>query len=197
VSPAYLYPRNNAWDPFESTVAASEPGVSTLHVLHHTFVDLARTTFLAEAFASPTAMTGRVSTRHDGAMLRRMRRCVQDPALMYSILAYGSTFLCWMKGTMSEPSQPLEYFDKALAALRLRLSQPSAGQPDTWILLSVYSLAITEFWNGVSATLAWCPSRAVHGQAAAEQVRCSNPGSPDAPQGAAEPCPRDGRMSSC
>ena len=47
-----------------------------------------------------------------------------------------------------------------MQAVRKRLSEKKADQaPDTWLLLSVYALTITEFWSAMPEIWTKCPSR--------------------------------------
>ncbi|KAI9708501.1 MAG: hypothetical protein M1820_003962 [Bogoriella megaspora] len=139
-----VYPTQNESDPFYCTVAGNEASVQPL--LSYAFSYFARSNFLAEAFAPISVLQRRTQIRHSAIMMERVRRCVGDDMVMYSTLAYSSSCLAWSHGRL-ENGQPPEYFiDKALRAVRVRLSDPD--QPiDTWLLISIYALAITEFWN--------------------------------------------------
>ena len=93
-------------------------------------------------------------------MMERLRRCVHDELFMYATLAYGPSCMGWTLGIIKD-SRPPEYFiDKALQSLRVRLSSPDR-RVDTWLLLSIYALAITKLWNGVPQMWEKIPSRLV------------------------------------
>lgn len=136
--PGY-YPTNNESDPFHSTVAATDAG--NHHLLQYT-ASAAKMTFLAEAFAPSQVAASRSSMRHNQIVLDRTRQCVRDSPLMYSTLAYSSSCMASVTGTV-DPNKPPEYFlGKALYAVRTNL--PEIGERrDTWSLISVYALAIT------------------------------------------------------
>ncbi|SPO04279.1 uncharacterized protein DNG_06962 [Cephalotrichum gorgonifer] len=140
------YPTHNSSDPFHSTVAGTHAGTHAL--LRCTFAPGSRWNFLAEAFAPPSLRSREILvTRHDGIIEERQRRCVEDAVLMYATLGYGSSLLAWTTGTRDE-GRPSEFFmEKALQQLRLRLSG-RAPVVDDWLLISIYSLAIAEVWNG-------------------------------------------------
>ncbi|KAJ3523841.1 hypothetical protein NM208_g12297 [Fusarium decemcellulare] len=150
-------PSNNGSDPFHCTIAAIDAGNHAM--LHFTFDQGAKLTFLAEAFA-PSALVGRdTKMRHEWAINERLKRCVDDEALMYSTLAYGSCCQGWMAGVI-ERERPPEYFiDRALQAVRTRLEDTQELRIDNWLALSIYSLAITEFWSHTPALWTRCPAR--------------------------------------
>jgi hypothetical protein len=121
---------------------------------------VAKRTFLAEAFALPTTHSGRWGMRHANIMNERLRSCVEDEMLMYSTLASGSSCLAWSVGRIEENRAPEYFIGKAMQAVRIRLSEKNADQaPDTWLLLSVYALAITEFWGAMPEIWTKCPTR--------------------------------------
>lgn len=174
------HPSHNSSDPFYSTVAGQDIGCHAM--LHLTFSQGAKTTFLSEAFAPPSmyGFLPNMPMRHDRVMQARLRRCIQDPLLMYATLAYGSSCLAWMFGVF-EPSRPPEYFlVKAISLARKRVanlkcwsdkktSSPPPRQSESeseeekeekqWLALSIYSLAITESWNDMSLLWTRCPPR--------------------------------------
>lgn len=168
------YPTHNSSDPFHCTVASTDAGNHIL--LHCTLYPIWRRMFLGEAFA-PAHVVAAVQTTSQGRstdanpdkkhafFTQRLRRCVEDPALMYATLAYGSSYLAWSTGHMP-PTPPAEYFlGKALEEVRMRLAttyqqQQQQRQPptkgiakkepvDPWLILAIYSLAVTEQWNGM------------------------------------------------
>ncbi|KAM0549147.1 hypothetical protein ACHAPJ_009602 [Fusarium lateritium] len=148
---------NNGSDPFHCTIAAIDAGNHAM--LRFTFDQGAKLTFLAEAFA-PSALVGRdTRMRHEQAINQRLKHCIEDEALMYSTLAYGSCCQGWMAGVL-DPKRPPEYFiDKALQAVRVRLQHTQGLKVDNWLALSIYSLAITEFWSGTPFLWTRCPER--------------------------------------
>ncbi|KAJ6441990.1 hypothetical protein O9K51_05541 [Purpureocillium lavendulum] len=198
-----MRPAFNATDPFHCTVAAADAG-SHAALLHCTFSHAPRANFLAEAFApasvlfaglppswspgehrGPATTTMATTTRHDAVFRARLRACVDDQALMYATLAYGSSLLAWTTGRLFE--HPPEYFlVKALRAVRERLREYDTPpwqqylgghhhrrrhrRPDLpvhdWLVLSVYALAMTEMWNALPAMWTAFPQR----QAAAARL---------------------------
>ncbi|KAL9037513.1 MAG: hypothetical protein Q9214_005671 [Letrouitia sp. 1 TL-2023] len=96
--------------------------------------------------------------RHSEIMQERLRRCVDNEMLMYSTLAYGSMSMAWMYGRF-EAGVPPEYFHgKALQAIRANLPQ-TKSRPDTWLLLSIYAMAITDMWHGIPTMWHSYPTR--------------------------------------
>ncbi|KAL9619832.1 MAG: hypothetical protein Q9160_005572 [Pyrenula sp. 1 TL-2023] len=152
------YPANNAFDPFRCTVAGSD--ASTHAMLHYTFASFAKDAFLAEAFAPPSVASRRTSMRHSHIIQQRLERCVEDKMLMYATLAYGSSALAWTTGKLAVERSPEYFIGHALQAVRTRLSQ-SDHLSDTWLILSIYALAITELWNGIPEMWMKCPARHV------------------------------------
>ncbi|KAK3385246.1 hypothetical protein B0H63DRAFT_472602 [Podospora didyma] len=157
-------PSNNASDPFHCTSVQLDAGSHAL--LRGTFYLASRPNFLAESFApaSVVVIHRTAAMRHDDIFRKRLKRCVEDPTLMYATLAYSSSFLGWTIGCLPEgadPNKPAEYFlGKALHEVRMRLSAPSDSLPvDTWFVLSIYALAIIELWNGVPAMWAKFPEK--------------------------------------
>lgn len=138
-----LYPTCNGFDPFHCTVVGPDAGNHSL--LRFTFSALARTNFVAESFApDPSLYT---ATRHQEIFEKRIARCIQDRMLMYATLAYSASFLAWTTGR-DHHNKPMECFlGRAMSAVRMHLAQGSYPIDD-WLLLSLYSLAITELWNG-------------------------------------------------
>ncbi|EEU41125.1 uncharacterized protein NECHADRAFT_76923 [Fusarium vanettenii 77-13-4] len=150
-------PSNNGFDPFHCTIAAMDAGNHAM--LHFTFDQGAKLTFLAEAFA-PSALVGRdTRMRHERAINERLKHCVEDEALMYSTLAYGSCCQGWMAGILDRKRPPEYFIDKALQAVRERLQDTQQLKIDNQLALSIYSLAITEFWSGSPNLWTRCPER--------------------------------------
>lgn len=144
-SPSRPVPSFNAYDPFHCTVIGTEAETHTL--LRRAFFEVARTNFLAEAFApNPQRIVQHSSSppRHQAIISARLQRCVHDKLLMYATLAYSSSMLGWITGRFSEEA-PEVFIGKAIPHLRSRVHIA----PDDWLLLSLYSLAITELWNGL------------------------------------------------
>lgn len=147
-----MYPASNAYDPFHCTIVGVEAG--THELLRHTFFSLARANFLAEAFApDPKRLLAgnpshQYSCRHHNIFSGRLQQCIEDKLLMYATLAYSSSMLAWTTGQFGHRQPPEFYIAKAIPELRARLGFQS-NQVDNWLLLSLYSLAITELWNGL------------------------------------------------
>lgn len=138
-----LYPTSNGFDPFHCTVVGPDAGNHSL--LRFTFSALARANFVAESFAPDPSLYA--ATRHQGVFDLRLERCIQDSMLMYATLAYSASFLAWTTGHHHH-NKPLECFlGRAMSAVRTHLARGSYPIDD-WLLLSLYSLAITELWNG-------------------------------------------------
>ncbi|KAL9074427.1 MAG: hypothetical protein Q9157_004387 [Trypethelium eluteriae] len=79
--------------------------------------------------------------------------------LMYATLAYSSSCIQWTRGIITEDGRPPEYFiDKALQAVRARLSNPNRAV-DTWLLISIYALAVTGMWHGIPQLWGKAPSK--------------------------------------
>lgn len=151
-----VYPTNNASDPFHSTVAGSD--ASTHAMLHYAFASFTKETFLAECFAPRSVASRRTYMRHSHIIQQRLERCVEDKMLMYSTLAYGCSALAWTKGKLAADRSPEYFIGHALQAVRVRLSQPDHTS-DTWLILSIYALAITELWNGIPEMWTKFPAR--------------------------------------
>ncbi|KAI8724079.1 hypothetical protein NCS52_00265100 [Fusarium sp. LHS14.1] len=150
-------PSNNGFNPFHCTIAAMDAANHTM--LHFTFDQGAKLTFLTEAFA-PSALVGRdTRMRHEQAINERLKHCVEDEALMYSTLAYGSCCQGWMAGILDRKRPPEYFIDKALQAVRERLQDTQQLKIDNRLALSIYSLAITEFWSGSPNLWTRCPER--------------------------------------
>ena len=97
-------------------------------------------------------------------MQERLRRCIGDEMLMYSTLAYSSGLVAWINGNQQQQQrqQSPEYFiGRALPAVRRQI-QDLKQLTNTWLLLSIYSLTITELWDNApdlwTNDLARCPT---------------------------------------
>ncbi|KAI3327864.1 hypothetical protein HD806DRAFT_484209 [Xylariaceae sp. AK1471] len=151
-------PENNASDPFHCTVAGFDAGSHRL--LHFAyFSSLVGTTFLAEAFAPSQVILTRTRIRHENIIQARLKQCIEDSALMYSTLAYGASYLGWVCGVLDKEALPEYFVDKALRAVRSRLADAEQGRANNWLLLSIYSLAITDFWANHPSLWTRCSGR--------------------------------------
>ncbi|KAJ4269682.1 hypothetical protein NW762_001350 [Fusarium torreyae] len=148
---------NNGADPFHCTIAAIDAGNHAM--LRFTFDQGAKLTFLAEAFAPSSFVRRDTRMRHERAINQRLKRCIEDEALMYSTLAYSSCCQGWMAGVLDQKRPPEYFIDKALQAVRVRLQHTQELKADNWLALSIYSLAITEFWTGTPFLWTRCPER--------------------------------------
>ena len=151
-----IYPQRNATDPFDCTVVGNDAHIQPM--LSYSFSYFSRATFLAEAFAPPLITRQRVQMRHNEIIMERLRRCVHDEMLMYATLAYGSSCMGWTLGTIQEGRPPEYFIDKALRAVRDRLSSPDR-KIDMWLLMSIQALAVTEMWNGIPEMWSKTPLR--------------------------------------
>jgi hypothetical protein len=153
-----IYPANNGADPFNCTIAGSDACGHAM--LRYAFSSVAKKIFLAEAFAFPAVHSTARAMRHAHIMDERLKRCVEDEMLMYATLAYGSSCLAWSTGKYEHNKPPEYLIGKALQAVRLRLAARDARQSqDVWLLLSIYSLTITEFWGTIPEIWTKCPAR--------------------------------------
>lgn len=151
-----LFPSHNFADPFHCTVAAIDAGTHTL--LRHTFDGGSAASFLAEAFAPMAVCTQARQCRHSRMFHHRQQQCIRDPVLMYASLSYGSSLLAWT-GSKHDEGRSIEYFvGKAISHLGKRLAEEDLIV-DNWLLLSIYSLAITEMWNGTPSLWENLPAR--------------------------------------
>ncbi|KAF2238850.1 hypothetical protein EV356DRAFT_504176 [Viridothelium virens] len=152
-----VYPEHNESDPFHCTAIGADAHKQPM--LFHAFFHFSKPAFLAEAFASSSVPWRRAQMRHDGIIVERMRCCVHDEMLMYATLAYSSSCIQWTRGIITEDGRPPEYFiDKALQAVRARLSNPNRAV-DTWLLISIYALAVTGMWHGIPQLWGKAPSK--------------------------------------
>ena len=128
-----------AIDPFYCTSAALD--AKDQRLLFYPFTSFVETTFNAESLSWMTSSTG---FRHREAVVQRLRRCVVDELTMYSTLAYCASCIRWAIGEKERERPPEFYVLKAIEALKKRLEQ--ADIVDTWLILSIYSLATSEMW---------------------------------------------------
>ena len=128
-----------AIDPFYCTSAALD--AKDQRLLFYPFTSFVETTFNAESLSWMTSSTG---FRHREAVVQRLRRCVVDELTMYSTLAYCASCIRWAIGEKERERPPEYYVLKAIEALKKRLEQ--AEIVDTWLILSIYSLATSEMW---------------------------------------------------
>ena len=128
-----------AIDPFYCTSAALD--AKDQRLLFYPFTSFVETTFNAESLSWMTSSTG---FRHREAVVQRLRRCVVDDLTMYSTLAYCASCIRWAIGEKERERPPEYYILKAIEALKKRLEQ--ADIVDTWLILSIYSLAVSEMW---------------------------------------------------
>ncbi|KAF4345641.1 hypothetical protein FBEOM_406 [Fusarium beomiforme] len=150
-----ISPSNNGSDPFHSTIVALDAGNHAM--LRFTFGQGAKLTFMAEAFAPSALVQLHTQMRHELAINQRLKRCVEDEALMYSTLAYGSCCQGWMGGIVERKRSPQYLMQKALKAVQRRLEDTRETQIDNWLVLSIYGLAITEFWTDRPGLWKRCP----------------------------------------
>ena len=128
-----------AIDPFYCTSAALD--AKDQRLLFYPFTSFVETTFNAESLSWMTSSTG---FRHREAVVQRLRRCVVDELTMYSTLAYCASCIRWAIGEKERERPPEYYVLKAIEALKKRLEQ--ADIVDTWLILSIYSLGVSEMW---------------------------------------------------
>ena len=140
----HVQPSNNGFDPFHCTSVSIDAGTHAM--LHYIFSYAAKVTFLGEAFAPKCIADNGAAFRHDRMITQRLKRCVDDKMLMYSTLAYGSSFQGWVLNRIEESRPPEIFLGKAIEAVRLHLGEPEPVV-NTWLLLSMYALTITELWN--------------------------------------------------
>lgn len=168
---AYL--TNNTTDPFNATVAAGDAEAHVL--LRSTFYIASRGNFLAEAYAPASVVSSYTRIRHAHIFHARLRHCVYDETLMYATLAYSASFWAWMTGSFVQGTRSPEYLlAKAVQSMRQRLSVPRSQPTDGWLLLSVYSLAITEMWNGHPYLWMKWPERSMHASQIGANARASS-----------------------
>lgn len=128
-----------AIDPFCYTSTALD--AKDQRLLHYPFTGFIETTFNAESLSG---MTPRPMFRHREAIIERLRRCVFDRLTMYSTLAYCASCMRWAIGEKERERPPEFYVLKAIEALKVRLEKED--MVDTWLILSIYALAVSEMW---------------------------------------------------
>ena len=110
-------------------------------LLYYPSKSFLETTFSAESLVDTTSP---VVFRHRNAITQRLQRCVVDDLVMYTTLAYCASCMRWTIGK-EERERPAEmYVLKAIVLLRFRLQ--NAQNPDAWLILSIYALAVSEMW---------------------------------------------------
>ena len=128
-----------AIDPFYCTNLALD--AKDQRLLYYPFTNFIETTFNAESLSW---MTSSATFRHRGAIIERLRRCVDDKLTMYSTLAYCASCMRWAIGEKERERPPEFYILKAIELLKIRLEK--ADVVDRWLILSIYSLAVSEMW---------------------------------------------------
>ena len=128
-----------AIDPFYCTSMALD--AKDQRLLFYPFSSFVETTFNAESLFWMTSST---VFRHREAIVERLRRCVVDELTMYSTLAYCASCMRWAIGEKERERPPEFYVLKAIEALRIRLEK--ADIVDTWLILAIYALAVSEMW---------------------------------------------------
>lgn len=128
-----------AIDPFYCTSMALD--AKDQRLLFYPFSSFVETTFNAESLLWMNSST---VFRHQEAIVERLRRCVVDELTMYSTLAYCASCLRWALGEKERERPPEFYVLKAIGALRVRLEK--ADVVDSWLILSIYALAVSELW---------------------------------------------------
>ena len=110
-------------------------------LLYYPFISFLETTFKAESLSDFKIKT---DFRHRQAVTERLQRCVVSELILYTTLAYSASCMRWTVGE-SDPERPAElYILKAIKALQRRLEQSVAV--DSWLILSIYALAVSEMW---------------------------------------------------
>ncbi len=128
-----------AVDPFYCTSTALD--AKDQRLLYYPFTSFIETTFNAESLSGTTSSK---TFRHREAILERLRRCVADELTMYSTLAYCASCMRWAIGEKERERPPEYYVLKAIEVLKIRLEK--AHVVDTWLILSIYALAVSEMW---------------------------------------------------
>ena len=128
-----------AIDPFYCTSMALD--AKDQRLLFYPFSSFVETTFNAESLL---CMNSSKVFRHHEAIFERLRRCVVDELTMYSTLAYCASCMRWAIGERERERPPEFYVLKAIEALRIRLEK--ADVVDTWLILLIYALAVSEMW---------------------------------------------------
>ena len=128
-----------AIDPFYSTFTALD--AKDQRLLHYPFTSFIETTFNAESLSVTPSST---VFRHRKAINERLQRCAIDRLTLYSTLAYCASCMRWAIGEEERERPPEFYVLKAIEALKLRLEK--ADVVDTWLIVSIYALAVSEMW---------------------------------------------------
>ncbi|MCJ1449813.1 hypothetical protein MMC28_000141 [Mycoblastus sanguinarius] len=128
-----------AIDPFYCTSTALD--AKDQRLLYYPFTSFIETTFNAESLSGMTSST---MFRHREAIVERLRHCVVDKLTMYSTLAYCASCMRWAIGEEERERPPEFYVLEAIKALKIRLKK--ADTVDTWLILSIYALAVSEMW---------------------------------------------------
>ena len=129
-----------AVDPFYCTSTAID--AKDQRLLYYPFTSFIETTFNAESLSDKTSSK---PFRHRKAITERLRRCVNDKLTMYSTLAYCASCLRWAIGEKERERPPEFYVLKAIGALKHRLEEVDVV--DTWLILSIHALAVSEMWE--------------------------------------------------
>lgn len=129
-----------AVDPFYCTSTAID--AKDQRLLYYPFTNFIETTFNAESLLGKTSSE---PFRHRKAITERLRRCVNDKLTMYSTLAYSASCMRWAIGERERERPPEFYVLKAIGALKHRLEKLDVV--DTWLILSIYALAVSEMWE--------------------------------------------------
>ncbi|CAD6590068.1 MAG: hypothetical protein ASARMPRED_004544 [Alectoria sarmentosa] len=128
-----------AIDPFYCT--STHLDAKDQRLLHYPFTSFIEATFNAESLSGTTPST---TFRHREAIIERLRHCVVDRLTMYSTLAYCASCMRWALREEERERPPELYVLKAIEALKSRLER--AEVVDTWLILSIYALAVSEMW---------------------------------------------------
>ena len=128
-----------AIDPFYCTSTAIDARDQRL--LYYPFTSFIETTFNAESLSG---MPSSAKFRHRKAIIERLRRCIDDKLTMYTTLAYCASCMRWAVGEEERERPPEFYVLKAIEELKIRLKM--AHVVDTWLILSIYALAVSEMW---------------------------------------------------
>ena len=128
-----------AIDPFYCTSTTLD--AKDQHLFFYPFTSFIETAFNAESLLWMTSTT---VFRHREAIVERLRRCVVHGLTMYTTLAYCASCMRWAIGEKERERPPEYYVLKAIEALRIRLERVDVL--DTWLILSIYALAVSDMW---------------------------------------------------
>lgn len=138
-----LVPTDNGIDPFHCTPVAID--ACTHRLLQYPFSGFVEMTFTAESLSPPIQASSSPSKfRHAEAVAKRLRLCIHDEIMMYATLAYCSSSIRFAKGNTGEDHPPEFYILKTIQVLRSRLQRPDPV--DSWLIMSIYALSISEMW---------------------------------------------------